>query len=37
MSAYHGWVSAVHGEREIEETIHAVAGAVADLQAEGAL
>jgi len=37
MSAYHGWVSAVHGEREIEETIHAVAGAVADLRAEGAL
>jgi len=37
MSAYHGWVSAVHGEREIEETIDAVARAVRDLQAEGAL
>jgi glutamate-1-semialdehyde 2,1-aminomutase len=37
MSAYHGWVSTVHGEREIEETAQAVARAVADLQAEGAL
>ncbi len=37
MSAHHGWVSAVHGEREIEETIAAVRRAVADLQAEGAL
>ncbi len=37
MSANHGWVSAVHGERDIEETIDAVARAVADLQAEGAL
>jgi glutamate-1-semialdehyde 2,1-aminomutase len=37
MSASHGWVSAVHGEREIEETVAAVARAVADLKAEGAL
>ncbi len=37
MSAYHGWVSTVHGDREIEETAQAVAAAVADLQAEGAL
>jgi glutamate-1-semialdehyde 2,1-aminomutase len=37
MSGNHGWVSAVHGEREIEETARAVAAAVADLQAEGAL
>jgi hypothetical protein len=37
MSAYHGWVSTVHGEREIEETAQAVAAAVADLQADGAL
>jgi glutamate-1-semialdehyde 2,1-aminomutase len=37
MSAYHGWVSAVHGEREIEETVAAAARAVADLQADGAL
>jgi glutamate-1-semialdehyde 2,1-aminomutase len=37
MSAHHGWVSAVHGEREIEETVAAVTKAVADLQAEGAL
>jgi glutamate-1-semialdehyde 2,1-aminomutase len=37
MSAYHGWVSAVHTEREIEETVQGVARAVADLQADGAL
>jgi glutamate-1-semialdehyde 2,1-aminomutase len=37
MSQNHGWVSAVHGDREIEETVAAVARAVADLQAEGAL
>jgi glutamate-1-semialdehyde aminotransferase len=37
MSANHGWVSTVHGDREIEETAQAVAKAVADLQAEGAL
>jgi glutamate-1-semialdehyde 2,1-aminomutase len=37
MSAYHGWVSTVHGDREIEETAQAVAAAVADLKAEGAL
>jgi len=37
MSAHHGWLSAAHGDREIEETALAVAGAVADLQAEGAL
>ena len=37
MSQNHGWVSAVHTEREIEETVHAVAKAVADLQAEGAV
>jgi glutamate-1-semialdehyde 2,1-aminomutase len=37
VSAYHGWVSAVHTEREIEETLEAAAGAVADLLAEGAL
>jgi glutamate-1-semialdehyde 2,1-aminomutase len=37
MSANHGWVSAVHTEREIEETVRAVWQAVADLQAEGAL
>jgi hypothetical protein len=37
MSQNHGWVSAVHGDREIEETTAAVARAVADLQAEGAL
>jgi glutamate-1-semialdehyde 2,1-aminomutase len=37
MSAYHGWVSTVHGDREIEETAQAVAAAVADLQADGAL
>jgi glutamate-1-semialdehyde 2,1-aminomutase len=36
MSAHHGWVSTVHGDREIEETAKAVAGAVADLQADGA-
>lgn len=35
MSSYHGWVSAVHTERDIEETVAAVARAVADLQAEG--
>ncbi len=37
MSAYHGWLSVVHGEREIEETVAAAGRAVADLQAEGAL
>jgi glutamate-1-semialdehyde 2,1-aminomutase len=37
MSQNHGWVSAVHTEREIEETVQAVAKAVADLQAEGAI
>jgi hypothetical protein len=37
MSQNHGWVSAVHTEREIEETVQAVARAVADLQAEGAV
>ena len=37
MSANHGWVSAVHGDREIEETAEAVRKAVADLQAERAL
>jgi glutamate-1-semialdehyde 2,1-aminomutase len=37
MSAYHGWVSAVHTEREIEETVQGVKRAVADLQADGAL
>jgi glutamate-1-semialdehyde 2,1-aminomutase len=37
MSANHGWVSAVHGDREIEETVQAVARAVGDLQADGAL
>ncbi len=37
MSAGHGWVSAVHGEREIEETAVAVRQAVADLQADGVL
>ncbi len=37
MSAYHGWVSTVHGDREIEETAQAVAAGVADLQAEGVL
>jgi glutamate-1-semialdehyde 2,1-aminomutase len=37
MAPYHGWVSAVHGEREIEETVKAVERAVTDLQAEGAL
>jgi hypothetical protein len=37
MSANHGWVSAVHGDREIEETAVAVKKAVADLQAERAL
>jgi glutamate-1-semialdehyde 2,1-aminomutase len=37
VSAYHGWVSAVHGEREVEETAAAARRAVADLQAEGAL
>jgi glutamate-1-semialdehyde 2,1-aminomutase len=37
MSANHGWVSTVHGDREIEETAQAVAAAVADLKAEGAL
>jgi glutamate-1-semialdehyde 2,1-aminomutase len=36
VSAHHGWVSAVHGEREIEETAEAARRAVADLQAEGA-
>jgi glutamate-1-semialdehyde 2,1-aminomutase len=35
VSAHHGWVSAVHGEREIEETAEAARRAVADLQAEG--
>jgi hypothetical protein len=37
MSQNHGWVSAVHTEREIEETVQAVTKAVADLQAEGAV
>ncbi len=37
MSTSHGWVSTVHGKREIEETVDAVTRAVADLQAEGAL
>ena len=37
MSQNHGWVSAVHTDREIEETAQAVARAVADLQAEGAV
>ena len=37
MSQNHGWVSAVHGDREIEETVAAVGRAVRDLQAEGAL
>jgi glutamate-1-semialdehyde 2,1-aminomutase len=37
MSAYHGWVSTTHTDREVEETGRAVAAAVADLQAEGAL
>jgi glutamate-1-semialdehyde 2,1-aminomutase len=37
MSANHGWVSAVHGEREIEETAAAVRRAVQDLQVEGLL
>ena len=37
MSGHHGWVSAVHGERELEDTVRGVRGAVADLQAEGAL
>jgi glutamate-1-semialdehyde 2,1-aminomutase len=37
MSAYHGWVSATHGERELEETRDAVARAVRDLQADGVL
>lgn len=37
MAPYHGWVSAVHGDREIEETVSAVTRAVRDLQAEGAL
>jgi hypothetical protein len=37
MSANHGWVSAAHGDREIEETAVAVKKAVADLQAERAL
>jgi glutamate-1-semialdehyde 2,1-aminomutase len=36
VSAHHGFVSAVHGEREIEETIAAVGRAVRDLQADGA-
>jgi glutamate-1-semialdehyde 2,1-aminomutase len=37
MSQNHGWVSAVHTDREIEETVRAVGRAVADLQAEGAV
>ena len=37
MSGNHGGVSAVHGEREIEETITAVGRAVADLKADGLL
>jgi glutamate-1-semialdehyde 2,1-aminomutase len=37
MSQNHGWVSAVHTDREIEETVQAVGRAVADLQAEGAV
>jgi glutamate-1-semialdehyde 2,1-aminomutase len=37
MSANHGWVSAIHTDREIEETIRAVGRAVADLQADGVL
>jgi glutamate-1-semialdehyde 2,1-aminomutase len=37
LSAGHGWVSPLHGDREIEETVTAVSRAVADLQAEGAL
>jgi glutamate-1-semialdehyde 2,1-aminomutase len=37
MSGHHGWLSAVHGERELEDTVRAVRAAVADLQAEGAL
>jgi glutamate-1-semialdehyde 2,1-aminomutase len=37
MSSYHGFVSAIHGDREIEETVAAVARAVRDLQADGAL
>jgi glutamate-1-semialdehyde aminotransferase len=37
MSQNHGWVSAVHTDREIEETVRAVTRAVADLQAEGAV
>jgi glutamate-1-semialdehyde 2,1-aminomutase len=37
MSGSHGWVSASHGERELEDTVRAVRAAVADLQAEKAL
>ena len=37
MSQNHGWVSAVHTDRELEETVQAVGRAVADLQAEGAV
>ena len=37
MSANHGWVSAVHGDREIEETTQAVARAVRDLQVDKVL
>ena len=37
MSGNHGWVSAGHTDREIEETVQAVSRVVADLQAEGAV
>ena len=37
MSGNHGWMSAVHTDREIEETVRAVTRAVADLQAEWAV
>ena len=37
MSGNHGWVSAAHTDREIEETVQAVARAVADLQADKAV
>ncbi len=37
MSGSHGWLSAVHGDRELEDTVKAVRAGVADLQAEKAL
>lgn len=36
VSLYHGWISAVHRDEDLEQTVQAFARAVAALQAEGA-